>query len=158
MNRALLIIAFSLCLLGCIDNKPVFEKNLTVDKSGWSYDESLQFEVPVKIQPDTFDLFVNVRYNKQFPWRNLWVNINTEFPGGSSSEARLNLKLESSKGESYGKCTGDICFVRIPVQYHAIFPDSGTYIFTIEQDMRVNPIKEIEQIGLRVERSKADKT
>ena len=43
---------------------------------------------------------------------------------------------------------------RVPVITDFKFPEKGTYQFEIEQNMRDNPLREVSDAGLRVEKAK----
>jgi gliding motility-associated lipoprotein GldH len=44
---------------------------------------------------------------------------------------------------------------QLPIYLNYRFPAKGTYIFELEQNMRDNPLKEITDVGLRVEEASA---
>jgi gliding motility-associated lipoprotein GldH len=74
-------------------------------------------------------------------------------PDSQWLERRVNLPMSEPDGKWFGKCMGDNCYVSISIQKNARFPQKGKYIFTIQQDMRTNPLQNIRYVGLRVEKS-----
>ena len=149
-------IVFLLSLTACDQNR-VFEEYKSVKGGSWKYDDSIQFKINIEDTAQRYNLFVDVRHNFYFDWRNLWVKVITEYPNHKTELASVNLSLSASDGVWYGKCSGDICEMRVGIQENAIFPQKGTYTFTIIQDMRQNPLDKIIDIGMRVEKYEKDK-
>lgn len=150
------VIAMLLTLTACDQNR-VFEEYKSVKGGSWKYDDSIQFKINIEDTAQRYNLFVDVRHNFYFDWRNLWVKVITEYPNHKTELARVNLPLSASDGVWYGKCSGDICEMRVGIQENAIFPQKGTYTFTIIQDMRQNPLDKIIDIGMRVETYEKEK-
>ncbi len=141
-----------LALSSC-DKTRVFEQNRQLKNYTWDYNDPQTFTVDI---PDTgrhYNIYVNIRHSFQFEWRNAWVKITTTFPDGKSIESRVNLVLAEADGRWLGDCLGDNCDRQVSIQQNAIFPKAGKYTFTIAQDMRVNPLKAVKSIGLRIERA-----
>lgn len=147
-----LIVCVLAFLTGC-DNTRLLDDNLEVKNYKWGYDDVKTFTVDVSDTASAYNLFVNVRHGFDFEWRNLWVNIRTQFPDSSVYNKRVNLLLSESTGEWNARCIGDNCFIQIPIQQQARFPMPGTYTFTITQDMRANPISHVKSIGMRIEKA-----
>jgi len=135
----------------------VFEEYKSVKGGSWKYDDSIQFKINIEDTAQRYNLFVDVRHNFYFDWRNLWVKVITEYPNHKTELSSVNLPLSASDGVWYGKCSGDICEMRVGIQENAIFPQKGIYTFTIIQDMRQNPLDKIIDIGMRVEKYEKEK-
>lgn len=132
----------------------ILDKNNTIPGEAWDYSNKQTFEAAIEDTAVRYDLYVNIRHSFHFEWRNLWVNIETVFPDGKKIDRRVNLLLSEADGQWFGDCTNDQCFIEIPIQENAIFPQTGNYKFAITQDMRVNPLKYINSVGMRVEKRK----
>ncbi|HWB65172.1 MAG TPA: gliding motility lipoprotein GldH [Chitinophagales bacterium] len=146
------ILIVSLLLSAC-DKTRVMEENQQITAYNWDYADGKTFTVDVTDTTQHYNVFVNVRHSFQFDWRNLWVKIKTTFPDGKNFEKRVNIVLSGPDGHWYASCLGDNCDYQAPIQMNAIFPEKGKYSFTIEQDMRVNPLPKIKSIGMRVEKA-----
>jgi hypothetical protein len=146
-----------LITLSACDQNRVFEEYKSVKGGSWKYDDSIQFKINIEDTAQRYNLFVDVRHNFYFDWRNLWVKVITEYPNHKTELSSVNLPLSASDGVWYGKCSGDICEMRVGIQENAIFPQKGIYTFTIIQDMRQNPLDKIIDIGMRVEKYEKEK-
>lgn len=66
----------------------------------------------------------------------------------------LQCILANAKGEWIGDGAGDIFDNKILVTKNIRFPEVGTYHFSFEQGMRVNPLPLIMDFGITIEKSK----
>ena len=156
------IIVFSLLvvlvsLLASCDNDTVYDEYKKVKSNEWDYNDSIKFEVDIVDTSTHYNLYVNLRHNFYFDWRNVWVKVITEYPNKKTEISNVNLRLSEADGKWYGKCSGDICDLRVGIQQNAIFPQAGKYKFTIIQDMRQNPLPKVMDVGFRVEKYKEGK-
>ena len=62
------------------------------------------------------------------------------------------MTLADDKGQWLGDGMGDIWDNRALFRERMRFPQSGLYTFEIEQAMRQNPLPQIMDVGLRIER------
>jgi gliding motility-associated lipoprotein GldH len=145
-------LAFTAMLCSCNQNV-VFDKNLDIENESWNYSQPQIFKVNIEDTASRYNIYVNIRHSFHFEWRNLWVNIETEFPDGKKLSKRVNLLLSEADGKWFGECSGNNCFIQIPLQENVIFPAVGSYTFTIRQDMRMNPLQNIRNVGLKVEKT-----
>ena len=152
-----LLYAIMLLLAGftftACDKARIFEQNQQIKDYKWQYDDAKTFVAEIKDTNQHYNLFINVRHSFQFDWRNVWVKITTTLPDGQSAEKRVNLVLSEPDGHWLGDCLGDNCDMQVSIQQNAIFPKAGKYTFKIVQDMRVNPLKGIKSVGLRIEKN-----
>jgi gliding motility-associated lipoprotein GldH len=140
-----------------------YEKNLEVPGHEWAYNYKPAFEVT--LQPaDTaylYNIYVNIRHKDAYPYSNIYLLINTQFPGEQPVSQRVELPLADMSGKWLGSGPDgvkankldDIYEHRIPIQTKAILNKPGTYKFTFEQNMRQNPLPDIMNVGLRVEKA-----
>ncbi len=152
---ALVFLAYYIMLVGC-DANFVYEVNKPLKAEKWSYADTQIFEAEIKDTAVHYNIFINLRHSFHFEWRNVWVNIETQFPDGKKYSKRVNLLLSEADGKWFGECTGDNCDIQIPIQENAIFPQQGIYKFSIAQDMRVNPLVNIRSVGMKVEKYTAE--
>lgn len=145
--------AFALLVFSSCDKSRVMEENIPVKDYKWDYSDAKVFTAEIKDTTANYNIYVNLRHSFQFEWRNLWVNIETTFPNGKVYERRVNLLLSEADGHWFGDCLGDNCDIRVSIQQNAFFPLTGKYTFKITQDMRVNPLPYIKDVGMRVEQA-----
>lgn len=145
------LISILFILIASCNKNLIKEENQQIKNYSWDYADVKTFTVDINDTVRHYDISIDLRHNFNFDWRNLWVKIETVFPDGRQLEKRVNLVLSEPDGHWYGKCLGDNCDIRIPIQVNAIFPQTGKYIFKISQDMRVNPLPQIKSVGMYIE-------
>ncbi len=151
MNRVfvilLLIISFSSC-----NQNIVFEDMHDIKDALWTYDDVAKFESNIVDTSARYNIYFNVRHTNQYPNMNLWVFIKTYYPSGRVMEDKVEIPLASKEGQWYGSGLSDIISGQVMMQQNAKFPEKGKYKFEIAQYMRHDPIKEIMDIGLTLEK------
>ncbi|MBX2904350.1 MAG: gliding motility lipoprotein GldH [Chitinophagales bacterium] len=153
MKQMLYVLALMLVyVLSSCNSNVIFDKNNPLEHESWSYEQPQTFKVAIEDTAVRYNIYVSIRHSFHFEWRNLWVNIATQFPDGEKLSKRVNLLLSEADGRWFGDCSSDNCFIQIPLQENVIFPAEGTYEFVITQDMRVNPLANIRNVGLKVEK------
>lgn len=152
----MLLVAVAVCFyLTACKQDVVLEQNQQIANYQWDYADAKTFTADIKDTVQHYNIYVSTRHGFNFEWRNLWVDIETTFPDGRQFDRRVNLVLSEPDGTWYGDCLGDNCDMLIPIQNNAFFPQIGKYTFKISQDMRVNPMKYVKSIGVRIEKTKA---
>jgi gliding motility-associated lipoprotein GldH len=79
--------------------------------------------------------------------------VGTIYPDGKKASSRVEIMLANNEGKWYGEGLGDIWDYRVQIQENAFFNQPGNYVFTIQQNMRQDPLPGIMAIGLRIENS-----
>ncbi len=138
----------------CLFNPPAtFENRKSINNSDWDYENLVNFEVTIEDTEPLYDIFIFVRHSGTYEYANCWVNVHTTFPNGEEQIRPVNLPLADDRGKWYGTGSGDVINTEILIQQRAKLPETGKYLFEIEQFMRVNPLKEISDIGLIIRES-----
>lgn len=137
-------------LLGCNENV-VFEKSTSINNSWNRYDTAIFFvEVDDTINPHNF--FINIRNNNLYEYSNLYVFLHTSLPNGITTHDTLEFILADKQGKWLGKGVGKIMENDILLRNRLVFPETGNYVFKIEQGMRDEDLVGIENIGIRIEK------
>ncbi len=148
--RYIAILTFAVFLVACDENR-IFEENKDIANQSWDYEDVIPFEASITDTNLRYNVYVNLRHTNQYANSNLWVLLYTTFPSGEKLERRVELPLASKEGKWYGNHSGSLVSHQILIQSNAVFPEIGTYRFEIEQNMRRNPLKEVLDVGIRVE-------
>jgi gliding motility-associated lipoprotein GldH len=143
-----LIISFSSC-----DRKRIFEQNKEIKNNDWFQDKPLVFQVPIKDTSQVCNVYINVRNAGFYRFSNLYLFINTIFPGGQIQRDTVECTLAAPDGRWLGDGLGDIWDNRILFKNNVRFPQPGEYRFELIQAMRVNPLPGIMDAGIRIEKS-----
>jgi gliding motility-associated lipoprotein GldH len=148
------IVIASLFLGSCIQTD-LFEKNVSLPSHRWdnSYKPTITFNITDTVS--AYNIFLVVRHTDAYHFNNLWVNMKSTAPGDSiSSSSRFDLPLASQTGWT-GTGMDDIFEHRILLYRRPVkFRMQGDYSVTLEQVMRENPLEEIMNVGIRLEKVK----
>lgn len=156
LSRTFLILLISLtALAGCMES-PYYQKDVTVPAYQWKYDYQPVFKVDIEDTAALYNLYFIVRHTEAYPFSNIWMWIHTKEPGDTTfSKSRIEIPLAEKSGKWLGRGMGEIWEQRMPITRNdapMIFKKPGSYEIRFEQNMRVNPLPEILQVGLRVEK------
>ena len=142
----LLVLCFSSC-----DQNRIYEKNISIEKYIWSSSVVPQFTLDIKDTAALYNIYVNIRHADMYPFQNIWLLVGTQFPDSTKASRRIEVMLANDEGKWYGDGLGDIWDFRSLIQENAFFNKAGKYTFTIEQNMREDPLPGIMAVGIRVE-------
>lgn len=145
------LIAFS---LSACDSSVVYEENSKVEGNSWSVEKSKVFLANIDDTISAHNVYINIRNASHYPFSNIFLFLNTTFPGGQLDRDTLEIMLASPDGKWLGEGLGDIWDNRILFKKNVSFPKKGEYRFEFIQAMRVDPLPGIMDIGMRIEKSK----
>jgi gliding motility-associated lipoprotein GldH len=155
----LLLICAAL-LTGCMPS-PYYQKQYSVPQNAWQYQFKPSFKFDITDTAARYNLSFLIRHTEAYPYSNIWVWVHIKQPGSDSFErSRIEIPLAEATGKWMGRGMGEIWEQSMPVTTNAnatIFNKTGTYEIQLEQNMRINPLPEVLQVGLRVEKEGRNK-
>jgi len=158
---ALIIIGSIACSLGGCMPSPYYQKDISLSQHSWYYNDTPTFRFTVTDTTCFYNIYFLVRHTEAYPYSNIWLWIYTKKPGDSSfTRSRIEIPLAEASGKWEGRGMGEIWEQRMPITNVGdsdILRHPGKYEIRLEQNMRVNPLPEILQIGLRVEKGASRK-
>lgn len=153
MNKGILSIfllaAFAVCFSSC-DNAVVYEHAYPVESGVWNVKDVKSFEFNVEDTLQLYNFYVTVRNGEEYPYSNLYLFIEMEFPNGKKSMDTLECPLADPLGNWYGSGLGKIYDNRILFRERKKFPLSGNYKLEIHQAMRQDNLEGIYDVGFRL--------
>jgi gliding motility-associated lipoprotein GldH len=150
---SILIITSLAAAAGCTDPKAVLDNNTEIASQNWSYGKKIVYDVDIDNPEVAYNLYLNIRVTASYRYSNMFVMIYQSGEKLAKKGVRYEFKLASPTGEWLGKGSGSMYSYQIPFKQGYRFPAKGKYHFEIEQNMRDNPLKAVNDIGLRVERA-----
>ena len=148
-NRILLFLLLLNILLISCSKKELFSEFRSFHDSEWSRQEIVRFEVPMQDTLSLFEVFLEIRSNNDYPFQNIWLFIDYQNPEGKVRSDTLQAELADIYGKWYGKGISLYSY-SFPYDLNARYPEPGTYVYTICQGMREEPLRGISDIGLRI--------
>jgi gliding motility-associated lipoprotein GldH len=151
MRRTLLIFTFGVFLLSCNRNK-VFEEFITLPES-WNNSNVLHFNVNITDTTAAQNVLISLRYTGKYEFSNLYLFVTAQSPNGNTMRDTVEVVLADAHGKWLGKGAASIFTQYWPYKTNIRFPLPGIYTFTVEQAMWINDLKNINDVGLRIEKA-----
>lgn len=145
---------FLLCLAAC-DSSRVFEEDKKLDNHEWKSDNPLVFLVSIEDTSSGHNVYLNIRNASYYPFSNIFLFLNTTFPGGAIDRDTIEIMLAGPDGKWLGQGLGDIWDNQILFKRNVAFPEKGEYRFELIQAMRMDPLPGIMDAGIRIEKAQA---
>lgn len=103
-------------------------------------------------------MYLVLRHNDKYNFNNIWLNFSIKSPGIDSVQTfRDDKELATNEKGWLASGMDDIYEHRISLNEKLVenkisFRKAGDYTFTIEQIMRENPLKNVLNVGIRLEK------
>jgi gliding motility-associated lipoprotein GldH len=158
MNNCCRISVGSILLLvllaGCMP-APYYQKQESMPQNAWAYNYKPSFKFEITDTTARYQPYFIIRHTQAYPYSNIWLLLYIKTPGDSiAKKQRINIILAESTGKWLGRGMGEIYEQRMPISFgdSVRFIRKGTYEVAMEQNMRINPLPEILNVGLRLEK------
>jgi len=128
-----------------------FEQEHSISNKEWTYNDSLNFKFNISDTSKIYNLVLEINHTTIYPFQNMYAEIFTAFPEGQRIRELLSLELANRAGAWFGDCGSENCTLEIPIQEGAFFNQAGDYTITMKQFMRIDPLKGIQNLTLKIE-------
>jgi gliding motility-associated lipoprotein GldH len=147
------LLAGSMWLSSC-DKINLYEKVVPIPQHQWQTGNKPTFTFTIQDTAVPYQLYLIIRHNNQYRYNNIWVNLTAKGPADTLQKFSLELPLANKEGW-LGSGMDDIFEHRIaftldPEKFR--FSRAGEYTFTLEQIMRDDPLENIMNVGIRLEK------
>ncbi len=130
-----------------------FEKTVKMPSREWFYNNTPAFTFHITDTNTLYNLYIVLRHTDAYNYNNIWLRLGTQFPGDSMKFQNINLTLASDSKGWEGNGMDDIFEVRKNISRGPVsFKKPGDYTFSVSQIMRENPLENILNVGVRVEK------
>jgi gliding motility-associated lipoprotein GldH len=143
---------FTISIISCtrID---LYEKVLPIPKHEWKNNFKPQFAFDITDTMASYQLFLILRHNDRYNYNNIWLNVFIKGPDNKVQKFQVEKLLATNASGWLASGMDDIYEHRLqltetPVQ----LKKPGRYIFGFEQIMREDPLQNIMDVGLRIEK------
>lgn len=151
LHLALVTFLVSYLLPGCT-TVDLYEKSVTVPKHAWENSFRPSFDFEIKDTTTPYKLFLILRHNEKYNYNNIYVNVYVKGPGQDTAQKiQENLVLATNEKGWLASGMDDIYDHRIQLGPEQSLK-AGKYNFVIEQIMRENPLNNVLNVGIRIEK------
>jgi gliding motility-associated lipoprotein GldH len=155
MNIKKVIFLFlSLTLSGmyaCKDQNTLVDTNQEIEKRTWTYIDRVKVPVTISDSSQAYNVYLNLRHTGDYKYSNIFILVHEISPEGKTITERKEIKLALPDGEWLGKGSGNLYSYQVLVKSKYRFAKKGNYVFQLEQNMRDNPLREVSDVGIRIE-------
>ena len=130
----------------------IYEKSVPIPGHAWQNSFRPSFDFTIKDTTVLYQTYLVLRHNEKYNYSNIYINLYTKGPGQDSViKMQRDLSLASNENWNTNTAMDDIYEHRIKLLDPQTFK-AGNYQFTVEQIMRENPLQNVLDVGIRVEK------
>ncbi|MCB0373169.1 MAG: gliding motility lipoprotein GldH [Muricauda sp.] len=160
MRNKLLFFTLAVLALSSCNDLLVYSKYEPIQNGKWEMATSIGFEFSELDTTSTYNMFINVRNDETFPFSNLFLIAELEYPDGNTLKDTLEYKMAEPTGEWLGKGVGSVKENKLWYKENVVFPETGVYKVNISHAMRKNgeveglhELEGITDVGLEIEKA-----
>ena len=131
----------------------IYEKTATFSTHSWKSAERPSFTFEITDTVSLYNIFFVIRHEDAYNYNNIWVNLTMHGPKDTVT-VRREFILANNRQGWLGSGMDDIFEHRIPFNTKPAPLHKGLYTFTLQQDMREDPLDHVINAGIRVEKVK----
>ncbi|MFZ9300108.1 MAG: gliding motility lipoprotein GldH [Chitinophagaceae bacterium] len=141
-------------ILGSCVQTGVFEKTITLQKHEWPTSQKPVIRFNITDTNVNYRVFFVIRHTNAYRYNNLWIKVLSKGPGDSlQQKQQFDLPL-ATNNKWNGTGMDDIFDQRILLSQRPLTViKPGIYEFTIQHIMREDPLQEILNVGIRLEKT-----
>jgi len=146
-------------ILSCNDNLVKSEYRAT-NSGAWNKENTFEFTFSDVDTVQEHDMFITLRNDATFPYNNLFLIAELEFPTGETVKDTLEYQMALPDGTWLGKGYGSIKENKLWYKENIVFSKAGVYNLRVSHAMRkngsVNGVVNLEgvtDVGFEIEKS-----
>lgn len=151
-----LVVLMGLVMPSCTNKNTIVDVYQKIDNLKWAYINKIRIPVKVDDVATGYNFYLNIRHTGDYKYANIFVLIHQTNPNGLKFSERKEFTLALPDGMWLGAGSGSLYDNQIPFRTNYHFPEKGTYIIELEQNMRDNPLRDLSDVGLRIEKVTQD--
>ena len=137
MLRILAALVGVVFLVSCDDSIVKTDYKPTTNGS-WNKDSVVEFNFTDLDTINKHDMFINIRNDNTFPYSNLFLIAELDYPNGDTVTDTLEYMMAQPDGTWLGKGYGSIKENKLWYKENIVFPASGVYTLRVSHAMRKN--------------------
>ena len=153
MKKLIGFICLATILSGC-GTLDVYEKTAFFPDHEWKTTDKPSFIFTIEDTVSAYHIFIILRHEDAYHYNNIWMNITTQAPGDTVRTQQVNITLADNKKGWLGTGMDDVFDHRARITRLPVKLKKGKYTFTLQQNMREEPLQFVLNAGIRVEKVK----
>jgi len=123
---------------------------VTIPQFNWKSNYQPEFDFTISDTSSLYQLYFVIRHNEKYNYNNIWFNLYSQPPGDTVHKSLTKVELATNEGWK-GSGMDDIYEHRQALT-DPLRLKAGKYHFKIEQMMREDPLQNVMNVGLRLEK------
>ncbi|MEP6466718.1 MAG: gliding motility lipoprotein GldH [Parafilimonas sp.] len=145
-----ILIVTSLFFASC-NTIDVYEKTNAIPHHEWNSNNRLTFSFTATDTAAYYNIYFVIRHTESYHFNNIWLDFTSTLPNKKPQTQRLNVQLAGTNGW-LGTSMDDIIEQRVLLFTNPTHLAKGDYTFSIQQVMREDPLQNVLNAGIRVEK------
>lgn len=150
--KTLLVLTIAIFAISCDENR-IFEEH----KSGfldyrWEKSNKIEFHPQITDKEQDYQIYAAIRHIYGFQLKSVKINLEITSPSGEKTNKRYDLQVFKNANEYVSECAGDYCDLEVLIEDDFKFKEIGKYTYSISHEMEVNPIPNVMQVGLIIDK------
>jgi gliding motility-associated lipoprotein GldH len=154
MHFILKLMILATIIASSCSRKIEYEEYAEIQDNAWEINDIKSFDVPIQDTSNAFHVFLMLRNNGEYPWRNIHMFVTTTSPAGHQVKDTVEYYLADEMGKWLGSGWGHIWTNQLPFRLNVRFPHKGIYKFDIQHGMRNEVLPGILDVGVMIKKLK----
>jgi gliding motility-associated lipoprotein GldH len=150
----LFIVLLSSYILTSCTTVDLYEKTVSLPDHEWKGDYKPEFNFTITDTTSLYQVFFVIRHTEKYNYNNIWVNYFYQPPNDTLHKEAREFQLATNEKGWLATGMDDIYEHRLKLAPDAGKLKAGSYKFILENIMREDPLKEVMNVGIRVEKVK----
>ena len=138
--------------LSCNKNRIFEEHNTNFPKFRWDKSNIVEFSPEITDNNCDYKIFIAVRHIAGFQLKDINVKLDIISPSGEVTTKDYTLPLYNKNNEALSDCAGDYCDLESMIEKNFKFKETGKYKFRLSHQMSINPIPNVMEVGLIIDK------
>jgi len=147
----ILLVSFSFTSCTTVD---LYERTVSLPDHEWKSTNKPEFNFTITDTTVLYQVFFVIRHTEKYNYKNIWVNYYYQPPNDSLHKEMREFELATNEKGWLGTGMDDLYEHRIKLAPNPGKLKAGSYKFILENIMREDPLKEVLNVGVRIEKVK----
>lgn len=150
--KTLLIFAIAIFAISCNENRIFEEHKSEFSNYRWEKSNKIEFHPQITDNEQNYQIYAAIRHVYGFQLKSVKINLEITSPSGKKSNKKYDLQVFKNANEYISDCAGDYCDLEVLIEDNFKFKETGKYTYSVSHEMKVNPIPNVMQVGLIVDK------
>ena len=132
----------------------LYERTVSLPGHEWKSTNKPEFNFIISDTTVLYQVFFVIRHTEKYNYNNIWVNYYYQPPNDTLHKESREFQLATNEKGWLATGMDDIYEHRIKLAPDAGKLKAGSYKFILENIMREDPLKEVLNVGVRIEKVK----